>query len=541
MTGHLRMRLCPVSMRFEDYDFDANGIIDFFWPRNRMNMVQVRDAMLDELRTVYAALLDSDYAAKLAIELLGLAWTVSLCRIAYAQALIEDIGEAGKVPINTADFPLLEALQAQRQPSDEAYVSELLRGGSRQPGWRWPARLARQAILRPTVPMLPLRFIDLQKTTVATSVGGLIDKRAAISARSVVHCDAGQWFKSVSVAPDEDVLAGASASIIAAARKAAQRAGVKLSDVAECWLRRQVERSSAAAMKHWARLRDGSLPIPRWLWVGSMSRSWPRLLARAVMAAHGEVDAHDHGSGSGRFIPSGTTYLLKGFCSRFFTFGSGQADIMQSNFNHHGFATSVQPVCEAVELPEPGVVAVNKSKSGFIPQRPTILIEPFVCAREVMQSQPDPDDIIVADFNVRLAAALVAAGFRVRFKPHPSPLWGFLNAKHLEERIGVEVIGGSFDDAVAASDVILFCHPFTTTLATTIKTDKPIVMMDCDVWHWAPAALDVLKKRCAVVALTEDNNHRLQCDWNELTSSIRASYSLNDPTFERQFLVGLDA
>jgi len=540
MTEHLKPHLRPVSMRFEDYDFDANGIINFFWPCNRMNMVQVRDAMLDELRTVHATLLDNDNAARLAIELLGLAWTMSLCRITHAQILVEDFSEVGKVPINVDDFPLLEALQVQRQPGDEAYVKELLRGGSSQPRWRWPFRLARQAILRPVVPTVPLRVVDLKKTTVTTSVGGLIDKRAAVSDKPVVHCDAAQWFKSVSVAPEDDVLAGATDAIMAAARNVVQRVGVKLSDIAECWFRRQVQRSSAAAMKQWIQLRDGRLPIPRWLWVGSMSRVWPRLLARAVIEAHGEVDAHDHGSGSGRFIPTGATYLLKGFCQRFVTFSRAQADIMELNFNRYGFATSVQSVCEVAEGTELNMTVADKVAFGGIPKRPTVLIEPFVCAREVMHSVPVPDDIIVADFNVRLAAVLAASGCKVRFKPHPGP-WGFLNTRHLKNRLGVEVIGGSFDEAVAASDVILFCHPFTSTLAATIKIDKPIVLMDCNVWHWAPAALDALKKRCAIVTLGEDDNHHLQCDWGELTSSIRASYLLNDPLFEQQFLASNDA
>jgi hypothetical protein len=536
----LPLNLRPVSMRFEDFDFDPSGIIDFFWPRNRMNVARVRDAMLDELKVIHTSLPMTNFSARLSIELLGLMWTISLCRIAHAQGLVDDFSVAGKWLVNTADFPLVADLQAQRRPVDEGYVNELLGGEIRHARWRWPLRVARQALQQPIIPMMHRQLVNFQKSTVATSVGGLIDRRASMSKRPVVHCDATQWFGPVSLGEDEDVLLGVLDSIVVGARKAARQIGVVLNDSAEVWFRRQVMRSSAAAVQQWCHLTDGRIPIPSRLWVGTMSRSWPRLLARATMEMGGEVEAHDHGSGSGRFVATGSTYLIKGFCHRFFTFGSGQKRVMQSNFDLHGFATSTRPICEEIGDCERISMSYKNKSSDFVTKNPSVLIEPFVCERESLHSVPVPDDLVVADFNARLAGVLASSGFKVRFKPHPGHHWGFLARERLKDRLGVDVVSGQFEEAAAASDIILFCHPFTSTLGATIKQNKPIVLLNRDDWHWDSSAFKELSKRCAIIDLVEDDDHRLQCDWNELLSAIRTSYFLKDPSFEQQFLSGSD-
>jgi hypothetical protein len=68
-----------------------------------------------------------------------------------------------------------------------------------------------------------------------------------------------------------------------------------------------------------------------------------------------------------------------------------------------------------------------------------------------------------------------------------------------------------------------------------LSTDHPCVVADTGLHRLQPEAFEMLQRRCGYVRCLQDENNRLQLDWDALRSAIEEAPSLRDAGLYRTY------
>ena len=165
-----------------------------------------------------------------------------------------------------------------------------------------------------------------------------------------------------------------------------------------------------------------------------------------------------------------------------------------------------------------------------------LYVTPFVTYDEfgAFPLMPIP---VAFDWQARLFRMLQDMGHRVSQKPHPEshgptpPVFA--------EKFGVLALTGRFEDVYEGYDLILFDYPMQTCFGFTLRTGKPVVLIDFGVAEYKPELRALLERRCAVVPGRYDAQNRAHVDPTALKQAIERAPLLCDPGFAAAVLLSV--
>jgi len=148
---------------------------------------------------------------------------------------------------------------------------------------------------------------------------------------------------------------------------------------------------------------------------------------------------------------------------------------------------------------------------------------------------PCMPDVIALDWQIRLLSRIKLWGYEPVLKEHPE-----CNKRaptDIMSKIGASCECQPFENVLADVDVVIFANEDTSTFNITLRTNKPMVFIDFKHQEFAPGAVELLNKRCAVVDGWYDDENRPQVNWNELKRAIVSSrLKRNNDEFARYYL-----
>lgn len=515
------IRLDPLSLKV-----GPDGVTGFHWPVSLAELRVVRDHCVTGLLGLIAQERQNGNPEAEWLRLIMLHALNEVTAIYMATALTRRAAASGFAVEPAPGMRLAPALLKGEAPRLPDFVQTLMRGpapeaiGSRVRRW-----------LRSQLQQGPIRHgrVNWQTDIVSFSAADIVAEHAAKAGLHVVYRAFPTWFLPVR---QEDILpvsasmqAGLNALIVACF----EAGGEVVPPIATEHLRRVFCQAMGTCGVHLKRL-DTSHRIPRRLWTVSGAQIWGRMLRYVVRSRGGEVTGHDHGTGAGHLSSPYKPFSEFQDCSRFVTFTPRQAEGLRRQYDPRYVLDHAMP--ELVVLrQESGLVPVVHAPAPKTPRK--IIYVAALSDGEDVHFKPLWPDIVLTDLQARTLSRLKEWGFDVLYKPYPSRR--AIQPAGFADRLGITSLDGRFEDVLSEADVVILESHLSTTFATAICSDKPIVLLDFELDALAPEARQMLERRAVLVPAWFDESNRAQVDWTIFRAGIEESGRRFDPAFQKAF------
>ena len=523
--------LDPARLRLSE-----DGVEGFLWPVGLAELTAFRDRLLGDLCGLVrgAQARDAAEADLLRIALPGLLYRAMT--LFEAAAVIERAACRLEVPDRSGSLgPLLRGEAPRDYHLDPR--RRLRAPFPRQPLWRRAARLLRNRVAASPVPRRAAWEIDASRGVVAASLQASIPAHIAASGERAVYCHPQDWFPppGATSADLRPLDPGLLDDTLMAVERATAAFGLALPALASAHLRGYVGELTALARRHLERLAGKPRRLPRRLWLVSGVNPWARVLAMAVQRAGGEVTGHEHGTGESWAAACGDSLFEFDTLDRFVCYTEGNARRSLAQRDRGPLAR--HPGAEIVGLPDARTEIARHGGRRAWPEQPKVLLVSTLYRADLhMRFKPAPADIVAADWQARLIGQLRRWGYAPLLRPHPEQGTGFPDG--FAEQLAVPHIGGSFAEAQAQADILLFDLPLTSAIRDALRGDKPMVLVDFGQSTPADEARELLERRLPIVAGAFDAANRAQVDWEALRAALAAAPDLSDPAFFDNYFGG---
>ncbi|QUS39104.1 hypothetical protein RPMA_09840 [Tardiphaga alba] len=149
---------------------------------------------------------------------------------------------------------------------------------------------------------------------------------------------------------------------------------------------------------------------------------------------------------------------------------------------------------------------------------------------------PFPPSPVYIDWQHRLLEALKRLPIKLSHKPHPG---GLMRGQPTFLAEHGPMLTNRFENALAQSDVLILDIAASTTLATAMCTEHPIVLLDFGCMPFNQFVEIEVRKRCRVIPVTSDDRNRLIVDEQLLREAVCGGPDREDPSFFRSFFLDL--
>ena len=260
--------------------------------------------------------------------------------------------------------------------------------------------------------------------------------------------------------------------------------------------------------------------LPERLWVGSVgSNIWTRIFARAMSENGKEIIAHDHGFGNAHIDQTGSAITEFNDVSEYWTYNKRQAQKKRE---------AIRPDLLWGQR-EPGVYALKEEglqEDGEAVTRQTAFSKPLkrimyvgtAFHGEASRLRPINSDVMYFDWQVRLISFLVKHGFEVLYKPHPEgqtrPPVDFA------EKLGAKTINSKFEDIHQTVDAYVIDFIASTTTATVLQSDVPVIYFDVGFPKIQDDARELLGRRCSIMPVSVSAENRMYVDWEAVYDRV---------------------
>jgi hypothetical protein len=494
------------------------------WPYSRLETRPLRDGLLHNFYKLHHVELADEPDSRAVLELMGYFWVKTILDVVYGQKLADWFDE-NKIEIECGPrFPMLSRLVKREILPDPVFVTTLEQGPASYPLLRWPLRLLKQRfITRPLVRAAPSTLWADPSQPVAVASGGLIDKHAELTATRPALIEMSNWFSQIG---DETAVepSGLASRVMEIVEVQVAEYGLELTKRNRDWLRVNIAKSANLVDRHAAKLKSME-NIPKWLWIGSSSSFWPRLLANEVIRRGGEVAGHDHGIGSGIRAELDAHLIVKNCCTEFITMTDSQATQIQNSYKADGFlgdrhpkAISISQFAKRYKSESGQNKNVASSVGAHQGNGNRVMLLPLVLAGEITTPSPYPDDFWVVDLNRRILSDLNDMGFDVLIKPHPEFESGYLRS--FEDEFGAKVVDELFEECTDLADVFLFTRPTTSAFGWAIAQELPAALIDFGFYRWRSGVRRQLKKNVQFVPGSLNDGKFMDYDKSKLFESL---------------------
>lgn len=508
------------------------GVHDFYWPVDRREVIDMRDAYLKQV----VPLLRSDARTDPQARLIGLLanFLGEVLSTYQAQALIRRSANDGRAARFCENSRVSSALAANRMPDDPPVLMQMRRGLPSDAAWRQGAKALRDRWQRKSI-RYPFRTALVSSQEIVTVAMGEMIAQHARAVGPVNYLPLSTWFAPLQ-ASDVDSYCGAPRnelidSVIDCVRAGFAAGNEPLLDPSAAYLRAWLTEAITLCDRYMGRLLKQPRRIPRNLWRGTGGIFWSRLLSLACHETGGHVTGHDHSHGQGPWQSYSDSVLELPYCDRFMVWTEQQRIAALANFDSNMLPHDEIP--EIVAIPgvfEPKPIQPWMPRTIRDTAKKTVMYVGTLYPDDFVPFTPLIPGPVLADWEARLITTLHTHGFEVLVKPHPESANQPDRASF--ERLGAKLVDGRFEEVCGRADVVLFGQANSTPFFAALSTRIPIVLPNAPLNPWQPDALALAKKRCAFAQTHwNDTDNRLSTDIDSLLAAIDLAPSLSDDGF----------
>ncbi len=404
-------------------------------------------------------------------------------------------------------------------------------------GPRWARRIARVASW---TPWWRLPGACLFPSAMAASHNSLLRAAAAVSPKTTGFRHADAWLEAARAAAGEtpprpglDELADSLAEALAAVKGLDEpwRGRLKI------LIAHHARQAFAAADRDLAALR-GYAHLPDELWAGTGGSYTVRALSLEVLRRGGKVVHFDHGGPNG-FIEDfeGMTVSELMVASEFVL---TTPDIAQM-FSRVGAVELIDSMHPVTVSGGPGDPIFRGSGSGrrqATGARPRVVYVPTTLVGFRQLHPPAFPDVVSLDWQMRVAEALSEMPVDLACRVHPE---GLHPGEHHPLADIAPMAGGSFEEVIAAADILVIDCSVTTTFWQCLCSDVPVVYLHMDVGRLTVEAWPLIERRCRVIHATYDERNLPRFNREQLADAVGGGCPVADPAELRRLLAGVDA
>lgn len=182
-----------------------------------------------------------------------------------------------------------------------------------------------------------------------------------------------------------------------------------------------------------------------------------------------------------------------------------------SNLLPGGKSVSIEsPISRPVKIDRPKPTAVARD-------RPRVLyvsgaIRGF---RQVIPAAMP--DVVYLDFQFRVAEFLSRLPIDLFLRPHPDGLMG--GPRHPINAVK-PVAEQNFEELLKECDVVVLDSPFSRVIGSALGSSKQVVFLDPGYDYFREDISPVVRERCHVISLTQDDRGRFHFDADQLSASV---------------------
>ena len=512
--------------------WDRHGVLNFVWPYSRTELVPARDHLFSVLIPLIRRRAIGGDKTGLAVGLLSKWMIVEFLKMFEAATIASRLSAMPAVDVRLPKkFPRLASLAIGRKPELNFFAS-FAEGPARQ---LWAKKLAKRFIRETQWNGLSLKLASSRRRLdrVAVQPTQLTLRHARNEGVYLQYEQLSRWFGPMDrrklLTPIDkqgvafvDEIVKCFAEIIEAVEESIQKAAL-------VYVREWVISAVNFANWHISRLRDMD-DLPRELWGGCIGSSpWTILLASAVRQKGGRVIGHDHGMGDSHCDQLAHHFTNYIGCDVFFTYNRNSVEVKRREWREDLviFSDSPEINCFNSKPTKPRSLI----KVGPIRR---LMYVPTAFHGEGARFRPILSDVQYFDWQIRLLAFLQNLNLEVIYKPHPEgrskvPV-GFA------ESFGFKTVDVPFEQVTIPVDAYLIDFCCSSTTGVILRSEKPVIYFDPGYPELLPEARTALDRRCEVVPIAEDDDCRLQADWDVATEAIiRTRYGFDTTFADRYF------
>ena len=121
--------------------------------------------------------------------------------------------------------------------------------------------------------------------------------------------------------------------------------------------------------------------------------------------------------------------------------------------------------------------------------------------------------------DIQLINILKKAGYYAIYKPRPETMHETYGIFEIYADV---VLKEKFEDVYNSADCLVFSSPYSTAFGFSLLSNKPIVLLNAEGYHWYPRAYELIKKRCSVVD-AKSVDGRIVFDEKDVLNAVQES------------------
>lgn len=552
----------PLYFGMQDMPVGPSGVEGYCWPLSRTELLAMRDVLIPRYSSVVRSALQRSETG--AVELLTLAtYFVAEAMMVYqGQTVLDRLRNSGRELVIPADYRIWTALRDDRLPTPAPVLMALCAS--------FPGRTLREVLFKPIRSLMEIkgriRKGKAQETktrpddspdgdllrihsarpsrsllhdgVVVIKRGDILSMHARHETRKVALVAFKHWFSPLEPSQVASRAANAVAPTLQrevneALDAAFGAGGATFSLTARTYLEHFLSFGSAAVQMHLQRLMRWPEQLPATLWCGSGGDLWGRMLRLAVRANGGHASVHSHSGGSEYEVFPYDYFNELVACDEYVVYTPKQVEFVKSKIVPEMIMESAIP--DVIPVHAAKIAAPTRGRNAAPAAEPhKIMFVDCGYDGERVHIHPAFPDMVQIDWQARLFSHLLALGYEVLQKPHPQdapPPRAFA-------QMGVHRLNELFESVIDQADVLLFDSHTTSTFNIALMSDKPIVFIDLGKAVWEKDALELLRRRAAVLEAQISTDNRITLDWRALDEAIkRAGDLVGDSAFVERYCI----
>lgn len=508
-------------------------------------------AVLDELHHAYVELVDdtdkSDVIHADLLTIMVAALYREVLALYNAVSMVRRTKESEAFSSGYSALPLFQAVASGTSPAPLIDLSLLRRGPPKPNKWLAPLRAIKNLRRSGGISHPSPASVDWQNDIVVITINSLIEQHAAQVAEDVKYVRSCVWFdglKPESVVKEIGVLSKGSGSlarqgVLEAVEKAFSAGGETLPD----FLARHVEELFSTLWGiyscHYKQVLAQPERVPKRLWAGNSGPRWHGMLRHATFRLDGEVVGHDHGIG-GAFLKSNHKHLGDYIaCSRYYTYTencvTGLEESMESQIHFRDQKPKIVTIKQDIERTGDSKGSRQRATAPRVRTDRRDIAMYLAPGFDGGSARPLPKPTweAQADWQQRLFNKLNNWNIDIIYKYHPEyhESEEALKSRYTTARI----LGGRMEKYLQEANLIITDWPMTSAFRSAIMSDLPVIFIDLGLADFRDDAMQMLKRRCAVVEGTFDQNGRYSVEWDHLQTAIAEAPAKSSSEFSDCF------
>ena len=269
--------------------------------------------------------------------------------------------------------------------------------------------------------------------------------------------------------------------------------------------------------------------FPNEIWISSIgSNTISSMLAYCAFQQGVKIVAHDHGNGDAYHEQLANHLFEYNYCTHFFTYSKNQALIKSQ-------ALKKEVNCKSKKVQPKFIYKENKKKlkNKILSKKINkIMYLSTAFHAERVRFRPILLDYQYLDWQIRLLQFL-SKNNEVYYKSHPDRFQ--VDVDKLKKKNIKKVYKKNFENCGIMVDCYIVDFISSSTTKLILKSDAVVIYLNPGHPKLSSIAYNLLKKRCHILNIYENNFNRLDLNWKKLNSILKKKKHLINHEFSNYF------